>query len=114
MSSSHQPPPEEPAEAHQAVPPSIQVEVAYALPDRQWLLSVTLPSDATAAAAIDASGIRELVPDLSITADNIGIFSEKCDLDTVLRDGDRVEIYRPLLIDPKESRRLRAEAAKKP
>lgn len=89
--------------------PQVRVEVAYALPGRQWLLAVTVPSGATLAEAIEASGIRAKVADLVIDPDRVGIFGRKAALDTVLADGDRVEIYRPLLADPKEVRRARAQ-----
>lgn len=92
---------------------SIHVEVAYGLPHRQWLLDVDLPLGATIAEAIEASGIRQKCPDIEISDDNLGIFSHKARLDTVLNNGDRVEIYRSLIIDPKESRRFRALIAKK-
>ncbi len=88
----------------------IRVEVTYALPERQWLLALDLDESATVADAIEASGIREQVPDLEVDPARVGIFGKKTTLDQPLRNGDRVELYRPLLIDPKEVRRARARA----
>lgn len=85
------------------------VEVAYALPEQQWLLAVTVPVGSSVEQAIYASAVTRQVPGLVIDPERLGIFSQKARLDTVLRPGDRVEIYRPLLVDPKESRRRRAE-----
>ncbi len=87
---------------------TIRVEVAYGEPARQVLLVVDLPAGATLAEAIEASGIRGQFPEMEVAPDRVGIFGRKATLDQELRDGDRVEIYRPLLADPKESRRARA------
>lgn len=92
-------------------PGTIMVEVAYGLPDRQALLQVELPAGANLADAIEASGIREAFPELEVAADRVGIWGRKAALNQPLNDGDRVEIYRPLLVDPKEARRARAWAA---
>lgn len=89
---------------------TIQIEVAYALPEKQWLLSLTVPKGTTAIQAVELSGIRTQIPDLVIDPNELGVFSEKITSDTELNDGDRVEIYRPLIMDPMESRRLRAQA----
>ena len=89
-------------------PATIRVEVVYALPERQALLAVELPAGSTVAAAIEASGLRREFPELEIDPQAIGIFSRKVSLEQLLRDGDRVEIYRPLQADPKEVRRQRA------
>ncbi len=86
----------------------MRVEVAYALPDRQWVIAVELPEGATVAEAIERSGIRGQVPDIEVRDHLVGVFYQPCALDRVLRAGERVEIYRPLLIDPKETRRRRA------
>ena len=86
----------------------IWVEVAYALPSRQWVIAVEVPEGATVADAIERSGIREAVPGIEIRDRAVGVFYQPCALDRVLKAGDRVEIYRPLLIDPKETRRRRA------
>ncbi len=86
----------------------IRVEVCHALPDRQWLITVDLPAGSTLAEAIRRSGLTRELPGLDLHRDAVGLFGERATLDTVLRDGDRVEIYRPLLVDPKEIRRRRA------
>ncbi len=92
-------------------PARIRVSVVYAEPGRVFNAAFELPEGATVADAIDGSGIREKQPGIEIRGDRVGIFSRKAALHTVLRDGDRVEIYRPLRIDPKEARRLRAQRA---
>lgn len=88
----------------------IAVEVAYAEPERQFLRRVELGPDATVADAILASGVeRELAIDS--TALVVGVWSRTVGRGTPLRDGDRVELYRALQVDPKEARRRRAERA---
>ena len=84
------------------------MSVVHAEPERAFLVELLLPRGATVADAIERSGIRHARPDIKIREDRIGIFSRKTSLDAILRDGDRVEIYRPLNIDPKEARRKRA------
>jgi len=84
------------------------VEVAYAEPDQQVILKVNVPDDATAQTAIDASGILERFPDIDLEKQKIGIFSRLVTLNQRLQPRDRVEIYRPLLADPKAARRERA------
>ncbi|UTH72643.1 RnfH family protein [Chromobacterium sp. IIBBL 290-4] len=91
----------------------IRVEVAYARPDRQWLLTVDLPQGGTALEAVKASGILADCPELSAETLKLGVFGKSVKPDAALRPQDRVEIYRPLLADPKEVRRQRAEAGKK-
>ncbi|HKZ11525.1 MAG TPA: RnfH family protein [Rhodanobacteraceae bacterium] len=86
----------------------IAVSVIYAEPERVFTIELSLPQGATVADAIERSGIRTSRPDIEIRDDRLGIFSRKASPDTSLRDGDRIEIYRPLLIDPKEARRRRA------
>ena len=87
----------------------IAVEVAYAEAGRQWVLPVELPTGATVMQAIEASGLAAQVPGLAIDPARLGVFSRKAAPDQVLEDGDRVEIYRPLSLDPKEARRRRAQ-----
>ena len=89
--------------------PGIQVEVAYATSAKQTLLSVEVPPGCTVAEAIELSGIRREFPDLDPDASAVGIFSQKVSLDREVKNGDRVEIYRPLLADPKEMRKQRAQ-----
>lgn len=87
---------------------TIRVEVAFADPQRQILRAVEVAADATVADAIDASAIVRELP--GFVAAGYGIFGRAAGLQTRLRDGDRVEIYRPLQIDPKQARRKRAGA----
>ena len=91
----------------------IQVEVVYALPERQYLRKVKLAEGSSVEQAIQASGLLELRQDIDLKSNKIGIYSRLAKLGDTLNDGDRVEIYRPLLADPKELRRQRAEKAKK-
>lgn len=86
----------------------IAVSVVYAEPDRVFETVVRLPHGATVGEAIEACGIRNARPDIEIDAACIGVFSRKATFETRLRDGDRVEVYRPLKVDPKEARRRRA------
>lgn len=88
--------------------PTILVEVCYAGPQGQWLRRIEVPVGTTLIAAIDASGLREEVPGLVVAEGEVGIFAEIRPFGTVLRAGDRVEIYRPLIADPKDARRARA------
>ncbi len=89
--------------------PDITVEVVYALPEKQYLRSVTLEEGATVEQAIKASGLLSLRKDIDLSNNKVGIFSRPVKLGDVVQDGDRVEIYRPLIADPKEMRRQRAE-----
>ena len=86
----------------------MRVEVAYARPDRQRLVRVELAAGATARDAVRASRLEEEFPEIDIERAPLGVFGRACSGETVLRAGDRVEIYRPLQIDPKEARRKRA------
>ena len=88
------------------------VEVAYALPDKQSLVSLEVEKGATLKEAIDASGILDSFEQIDLTKDRVGIFSKFATLDTVLREKDRVEIYRPLIADPKKVRKERAAKGK--
>lgn len=89
--------------------PEIRVEVVYALPEKQYVLVVFLPSGSTIREAIIQSGILELRKEIDLTANKVGIYSRPTKLNDSVQDGDRIEIYRPLLLDPKEWRRQRAE-----
>ncbi len=86
----------------------IQIEVAYALPDRQEIIALHIDAGSTAAQAINQSNILVHFPEINLANAKIGIFSKLCKLDQELRDKDRVEIYRPLIADPKEVRKQRA------
>ncbi len=91
----------------------ISVEVAYALPDEQVILSCDLAAGSTVQEAIEASGILDRFPDIDLTTQKVGVFGKLKKTDQVLRDGDRVEIYRPLIADPKEVRKQRAAQGKR-
>lgn len=90
----------------------IMVEVAYALPNQQLIVPVQMAPDANAEAAVRKSGILAKFPEIDLTVNQIGIFGKLIRLDTPLRNLDRVEIYRPLIADPKEVRKQRAEEGK--
>ena len=89
------------------------IEVSYALEDKQTLLNLEVGSDTTLKQAIELSGMLELYPQINLTRDKTGIFGKIAKLDTILREKDRVEIYRPLIADPKEVRKERAAQGKK-
>lgn len=91
----------------------IRVEVVYAAASRQVMKTLTLPAGSNIENAIRASGLLEEFPEIDLTANRLGIFGEFARLDRSLEDGERVEIYRALLVDPKEARRRRAQAKKK-
>jgi len=91
----------------------IQVEVVYALPEKQYLRTVTVPEGSTIEQAVIASGLPELRRDINLAENKVGIYSRAAKLQDIVQDGDRVEIYRPLLADPKELRRQRAERSAK-
>jgi uncharacterized protein len=90
----------------------INIEVVYALPNEQILLKSTIPGGATVAEAIQASGVLGKHPEIDLDKNKLGIFGKLTRADTVVRDKDRIEIYRPLIADPKEVRRKRAEEGK--
>ena len=92
---------------------SINVEVAYALPEKQVIRTVNVDAGTTIGAAIVQSGIMMDYPDLELEDAKVGIFGKAAVMTTVLADGDRVEIYRALIADPKEVRRKRAAEGKK-
>ena len=91
-------------------PDSIAVEVVYALADRQKLLRLSVPRGTTVREAAERSGIAELFPGLDLAAAPMGIFGKAVARpeERVLEEGERVEIYRPLIADPKEVRKQRA------
>lgn len=86
----------------------IEITVAYATPERQVELSVTLEAHCNLSLAIKKSGILEQFPEIPFPDIEVGVFGNRLPLDAGLNDGDRVEIYRPLIIEPKEARRRRA------
>lgn len=89
----------------------IAVEVVYAKPEHQELITLRIENGATAAQAIEQSGILQRYPEIDAGNVEIGIFGKICAFDRLLQDGDRVEIYRPLRADPKDLRRQRAAKA---
>jgi putative ubiquitin-RnfH superfamily antitoxin RatB of RatAB toxin-antitoxin module len=91
---------------------NIRVEVVYALPNEQILLKQQVPEGTTVAGAIQASGVLDKHPEIDLATNKLGIFGKLTKADTVLRDKDRIEIYSPLIADPKEVRRKRAEEGK--
>ncbi len=90
----------------------IRVEVAYALPTKQTIVDVSVPENTSVEDAIRASDILEQFPDIDLAKTKVGIWSRVVKLRDVLSEGDRIEIYRPLIADPKEIRKRRAEKAK--
>ena len=88
------------------------VEVAYALSDKQSLISLEVEEGTTIKEAIEASGVLDTYGQINLTRDKVGIFSKFATLDTVLCENDRVEIYRPLIADPKKVSKERAAKGK--
>ena len=86
----------------------MRVEIVFALPDRQLLQALEVPENATVAEVVDRSGIARRFPGIDFDALQAGIWGKPVARDQAVRDGDRVELYRPLEIDPKEARRLKA------
>ena len=91
----------------------LEVEVAYALPHQQFLRRLTMPSGSTVRQAIVQSGVLSKFPEIDLKSVKVGIFSRPVDLGVLLNSGDRVEIYRPLILSPTDARRLRAERQKR-
>jgi len=88
---------------------SITVSVVYALPDRATEIELRLPSGATVADALERSGVAELYPEVDTLRCPVGIFGRRVQRQRLLADGDRVEVYRPLVAEPKDARRRRAQ-----
>ncbi|MAD53989.1 MULTISPECIES: RnfH family protein [unclassified Idiomarina] len=88
------------------------IEVAYATPERQAILTVTVAEGTDVKTCIERSGILEQFTDIDLGKQKVGIWSKATKLDAQPRDGDRIEIYRPLIADPKAIRKKRAERAK--
>lgn len=87
----------------------LHVQICYAKPDMELLRDLTVSAGSTILDAIKQSGVLRSVPEIDLTICRVGIHGKIRDLDAVLRNRDRIEIYRPLIADPKESRRRRAE-----
>lgn len=90
----------------------IPVEVVYALPQEQTLLAFDVDKSATAEDVINKSGILQQYPEIDLTNNKIGLFGKIIKLDHQIRAKDRIEIYRPLIADPKEVRKKRAAEGK--
>ncbi|HLV47782.1 MAG TPA: RnfH family protein [Aliidiomarina sp.] len=92
---------------------SISIEVVYGTPQRQKILNISVPPETTVESAIELSGMQRYFPDMIVEKDRVGIWNRSCKLTDIVKQHDRIEIYRPLIADPKENRRRRAELAKK-
>ena len=90
----------------------LRLEVVYPLPQQQEIFKLRLPTGSSVQQAIEASGVLKKHPEIDLTKNKVGIFAKLTKLDAPLRDHDRIEIYRPLLADPKEVRRQRAAEGK--
>lgn len=91
----------------------ISVEVAFALPDKQQIVSLSVAEGTTALEAARQSGIAEMFPGLDVETSDMGIFGKSVKPEIhIMQAGERVEIYRPLIADPKDVRKARAEKAK--
>lgn len=91
---------------------AIKIEVVFALPDKQTLLELSVAGGSNVKEAIIESGMMARYPEIDLDVNAVGIWNRTCKLTDSLRDGDRIEIYRPLIADPKDVRRRRAEKAK--
>lgn len=91
-----------------AEPAELQVYVAYATAQDEFVRPLRVAPGTTVGQAIEQSGVLASFPDINLVTQPVGIYAKKKTLDTVLRDRDRIEIYRPLVADPKDSRRKRA------
>lgn len=91
---------------------TISVEVVYPLPQKQEIFTVRLAVGATVRQAIEASGVQQKYSEIDLAKNKLGIFAKLVKPDVLLRDKDRVEIYRPLIADPKEVRKQRAAEGK--
>jgi len=94
------------------MPELMSIEVVYPLPGKQEIFTVSLPPGASVRQAIEASGILLKYPEIDLSKNKIGVFARLAKPDAPLRDRDRVEIYRPLIADPKEVRKQRAAQGK--
>ena len=92
--------------------PRISVEVVYATPTEQVLEHLQVEHDATVESVIQRSGVLERHPEIDLSVNKVGIFGKAAPLTGGLHDGDRIEIYRPLIADPKEARKKRAAQGK--
>lgn len=86
----------------------MRVSVVYCTAESAWTRELEVAADATLRAVVEQSGVLAAHPDLQLDALSVGVFSKPRALDAPAEEGDRIEIYRPLLVDPKEARRVRA------
>ncbi|UCD68328.1 MAG: RnfH family protein [Betaproteobacteria bacterium] len=93
--------------------PLLRIEVVYALPDRQTVLACDVAEGMTVGQSVISSGILEQHPEIDLENADFGLWNERVAQDCLVRDGDRVEIYRPLIADPKQIRRKQARDARK-
>ncbi|WP_371194508.1 RnfH family protein [Glaciecola sp. SC05] len=93
------------------MPEQLSIEITYGLPHKQSLISLSIKPDTTVEQAIEQSGILQIYQDIDLTQNKVGIWNRTCKLQDIVKDGDRIEIYRPLIADPREIRKLRAQKA---
>ncbi len=91
---------------------TMAIEIVYALPQRQVLLTLAVRQGTTVREAVELSGLPAAYPGIDLAHGKFGIFGKRAAVDTALKNGDRIECYRPLTADPKEARRRRARKAK--
>lgn len=89
----------------------LHIKVAYALPEEAVVLSLSVSPGTNIEDAICQSGILKRFPDISLHEQRVGVYGKLAPLNDTVREGDRIEIYRPVTVDPKEARRLRAQKA---
>ena len=94
------------------MPKEIMIEVAYAISEEQVIITIKVPTIFNVQQAIEKSGIQKKFPSIDLSKNKVGIFGKKTTLNHLLKDRDRIEIYRPLILDPKEMRRKRAAKKK--
>ena len=94
------------------MPDLLSIEVVYALPQKQEMFTVKLPEGATVREAVEACGVLQRYPEIDLTKNKLGVFAKLIKPDAPLRNRDRVEIYRPLIADPKQVRKQRAAEGK--
>lgn len=93
--------------------PPMTIEVVYALPHQQTLIKITANDDSSVEDAVRLSGILSIHPEITLEDFRVGIYGQPVPISQKLKNGDRVEIYRPLAADPREARRLKLESKRK-
>lgn len=91
----------------------ISVEIVYALPNQQTLLKLTLDEECSIDEAIEQSGILAIHPEITLEDFRVGVYGHPAPLTQQIRNGDRIEVYRPLAADPREARRMKLESKRK-